>query len=104
MKRYDLMDKLVQFWGFCESYSIDKYGISFPRNGGDQIIWLFPWRRQGRGRFISVLASGTGEFGDCHFHSLKELDEYWKDYEAWSRLDMTPEAWDKHLDFKETDF
>lgn len=61
--------------------SVDSLGIEFFYKG-DTVIWLWPWRRKDkRLKFVSVNFSGTGEFGDALFRSLKDLDEAWLDYE-----------------------
>ena len=60
--------------------SIEKCGIIFYYYG-DEITWLWPWRRKDNNKYISVLFSGTGEFGDAKFISLKEIFEEWKKYE-----------------------
>lgn len=59
-------------------YKLDKFGLEFPYKG-DTIIWLWPWRRKNKkNKFISILASGNGEFGDATFKSLREIDEFWE--------------------------
>ena len=63
-------------WLFC---SIDNLGVQFWYNG-DEVIWLWPWKRRGY-KYISILASGTGEFGDATYNSLKEIDNFWAEYE-----------------------
>lgn len=48
---------------------------------GDNILWLWPWyKKEQSSRFISLLASGNGEFGDATFSSLKEIDKFWEEY------------------------
>ncbi len=65
----------------------DSTGIWFSYRG-DEVLWLWPWRREGRGAYVSVCASGNAEFGDVHFSSLKEMDEYWSEVgEAFTRMD-----------------
>lgn len=56
--------------------SVDRLGVEFPYNG-DVVIWLWPWRRDGKPKFISVCASGTGEWGDVRFNTLAEIDAFW---------------------------
>lgn len=75
MKR-DLLDTPVStlFWAF------DKHGIEFWYRG-DTVIWAWPWRRKGLAPFISLGFSGTGEWGDARYWTLKELDEQWECYE-----------------------
>lgn len=46
---------------------------------GDEVLWLWPWQRT-IGKWISLYASGTGEFGDAAFSSLKDIDQFWDDY------------------------
>ena len=56
--------------------AIDHSGITFPYQG-DEIIWIWPWKRMGGEKYISVLFSGTGQFGDCKFTSLQDIKEAW---------------------------
>lgn len=72
-------EKLMKHWVvraiFC---SVDSLGVEFPYKG-DTLIWLWPWKRKGDPRpFISVLMSGTGEWGDAKYSSLVELDHFSK--------------------------
>jgi hypothetical protein len=69
----------ISFWGNYLCLKLEKHGIWFWYKG-DEVLYLWPWARKnhGRGKFISLLASGTGEWGDAQFHSLKELDEFWE--------------------------
>ncbi len=71
-------------WLFARA---DKSGVEFFYKG-DTVIWLWPWRRKDKKlKFISLFFSGTGEFGDAMFSSLKQLDEAWRDCEeALSKL------------------
>lgn len=63
-------------------------GIDFAYKG-DILIWLWPWKRSGRNRgkgkglakYVSITASGNGEFGDGRFYSLKEVDKFLFDLE-----------------------
>ncbi|MEK6884627.1 MAG: hypothetical protein AABY22_33650 [Nanoarchaeota archaeon] len=65
-------------WFFAD---FDKFGIWFWHNG-DEVCWNWPWRNKNeKKRFISVSFSGTGEFGDARYSSLKELDKNWDDYD-----------------------
>jgi hypothetical protein len=57
-----------------------KHGVWFHYKG-DEVLWLFPWRRVGKEKFVSLLFSGTGEFGDARFNSLRELDLAWDEFE-----------------------
>lgn len=57
--------------------SFDSLGIEFPWKG-DTIIWVYPWRRKGKPKYISILLSGNGEFGDVRLNSLKEIDKIWE--------------------------
>lgn len=60
--------------------TIDRLGIQF-RHKGDDVIWVWPWkRRKFSARFISLGFSGTGEFGDAVYSSLKQLDADWETY------------------------
>lgn len=49
---------------------------------GDDIWWTWPWKRKGLPKYISLGFSGTGEFGDARFHTLKEIDKMWYDFEC----------------------
>lgn len=69
------------FWNQYLAFKFDKSGVWFWRKG-DEILYLYPWKRKNKGKFISLLASGTGEFGDVSFLSLKELDKFWENCEA----------------------
>jgi hypothetical protein len=53
-----------------------QIGINF-RYRGDEIIWLWPWKRKGN-KWLSICASGNGDFGDATFSSLVELDQFWE--------------------------
>ena len=86
--RVNLYRKLMFDWRLANSpvrwlfASVDKFGVEFFYKG-DSVIYLWYWRRKDkRLKFISINFSGTGEFGDSLFASLKDLDEAWKDYEA----------------------
>jgi hypothetical protein len=57
---------------------IDRLGVEFPYRG-DTVIWLWPWRRDGLPKILSVGLSGTGEFGVARFNSLRELDLAWQE-------------------------
>lgn len=65
------MNKSILFY-LLHTY-IDKTGIEFYYHG-DWVIWLWPWKRRSD-KYISISLSGTGEFGDAKFSSLKEIDE-----------------------------
>jgi hypothetical protein len=58
--------------------SIDKSGVWFKYNG-DEVCRL--WRKRDKYRYISLLASGNGDFGDASFEKLKDIDNFWKDFE-----------------------
>ena len=50
---------------------VDNFGIGFFRKG-DEIIWLWPWRRSAiSGRYISLCL-------DSVFSSLAEIDAFWE--------------------------
>lgn len=49
---------------------------------GDEIGYILNWRKKNKKKFISLLASGTGEFGDAQFNSLKEINEFWNEFEV----------------------
>ncbi len=59
---------------------INKSGLWFYYRG-DEVGWIYPWKRKNRGyKWISLNFTGTGEFGDALFKSLKEIDEEWDRY------------------------
>lgn len=58
---------------------ITKLGIEFTHNG-DDIIWLWPWKRTDDRKYISLGFTGTGQFGDAKFKTLEEIDAQWEDY------------------------
>lgn len=65
--------------------SVDRLGIQFGYHG-DDVIWTWPWKRDGRGAYISLGFTGTGEWGDARYRTLKEIDDEWDNYfEACSR-------------------
>lgn len=74
----------MDFWVVRLLFSqIDNLGITFPYKG-DVVIWLWPWKRTGvegdkwaSAPYISLSFTGTGEFGDAKFWTLRELDELW---------------------------
>jgi hypothetical protein len=55
-----------------------KAGIWF-RYDGDEVCRL--WKKRDKFRYISTLASGTGEWGDAMFEKLSDIDQYWRDFE-----------------------
>lgn len=69
---------------------LSRLGLEFPHRG-DSVIWLWPWQRAGKGKFISLGFTGNGEWGDARFGSLAELDRAWEDYFA---AEATPHAGD----------
>ena len=69
MLRMDFWSRFHRLFHF----SIDSWGICFDYKG-DEVIWLFPWKRKGQTRkFYSVC-------WECVFHSLKEIDKLTDDY------------------------
>lgn len=60
------------------SVSFDRIGVEFCYYG-DTLLWVWPWRRCGLPKYISVGFSGTGEFGDARFHTLAEIRKAWDD-------------------------
>lgn len=69
---------LIHIAYFLLNFRVEKSGIWFWRNG-DIILWLWPWR-QAKHKYVSLMLSGTGEFGDAGFNSLKEIDRVWEEY------------------------
>jgi len=62
-----------------------KVGIEFPYYCGS-VIWLYPWRRKGGAKYISIDFSGDGSFGDARFNSLKEIKLAWDNFfEYWEK-------------------
>lgn len=54
-------------------------GIPFKYHG-DLVWWRWPWKRKLDKRpWLSLLASGNGEFGDAAFESIKAMDKFWDD-------------------------
>lgn len=64
-------------WLFAEPH---RWGIDFPYKG-DEVMWTWPWRRNGQPKYISLAFSGTGEFGDARFNTLQEIDAAWGAFE-----------------------
>lgn len=58
--------------------SVGKSGIWF-RYEGDEVLRL--WKKKGKFRYISLLCSGTGEFGDAMFEKLSDIDKFWDEYD-----------------------
>ena len=77
----------MDFWIVRLLFSqVDSVGVEFPYKG-DVVIWLWPWKRTGppddkwaKAPFISLSFTGTGDFGDAKFWTLKELDELWDNF------------------------
>ncbi len=65
-------------FGFLISYA-DRYGIWFPWKG-DEVCWTWPWKRKGMPKYISLMFSGNGEFGDARFPTLASLDKAWNEF------------------------
>jgi hypothetical protein len=61
---------------------VDWQGVWFHRQG-DEIGWLWPWRRLSGYPWLSLGAEGG-------FHSLKEMDAFWASIDA--ELDRQWEA------------
>ena len=68
------------FWGNLLCVNFVKHGIWFWRKG-DELMYVYPWVKPHGGKFISMLFSGNGDFGDAVFNSLKELDRSWDDWQ-----------------------
>jgi hypothetical protein len=62
-----------------EHTSVTRLGVEFPHNG-DAVIWLWPWQRDGKPKFISLGFTGTGEWGDARYNTLAESDRAWAGY------------------------
>jgi hypothetical protein len=69
----------------------DKIGFDFYYKG-DTLIWS--WKQK---RWISVLYSGTGEFGDACFDTLKDYDNFGKELDSvfWDEKEYTLISKDK---------
>lgn len=57
---------------------ITKVGIWYIHAKGhpiheDEICWVWPWRRKGGHKILSIGCEGT-------FTSFKELNKFWEDY------------------------
>jgi hypothetical protein len=86
LRRFERWLFIEKQWGLRPGISwifsdVDKHGVEFPYRG-DHIIWLWPWRRQGKPKYVSVGFSGNGDFGDASFFTLKEIDKRWDDFET----------------------
>lgn len=68
----------VYLWKHHLWFSLDKWGFWFYRKG-DDICYVWPWVRHTRDlkgrRYISLCCNG-------YFDSLRELDQFWIEYEA----------------------
>lgn len=58
----------------------DSLGVEF-HYCGDCVIWIWPWKRKGKPKYLSILASGTGEWGDARFESLRDIRNFWHDFQ-----------------------
>lgn len=67
---------------------------------GDNVIWTWPWHRQWKGQklgpWISLGFTGTGEWGDARFWTLKQLDGQWDLY--FKAEADTAKLWDNACD------
>ena len=71
MMRQDFWSRFHRFFGF----SFCKDGLCF-NHKGDEIIWMFPWRRQiQKNKFLSIGFCGV-------FDTIKEIDDEWEKYWA----------------------
>ncbi len=77
---YDKKGWAYRPWTAWIFITFHRHGTAFPYKG-DEVWWTWPWRRHGLPKYISVGFSGTGEFGDARFNTLKELDAEWDRYE-----------------------
>lgn len=72
-------------WGWCDDWrqylliSLTRSGIEW-NHKGDDVIWLWPWRRgKIKGKpFVSTIWSGTAEWGDARYVSLAAMDKEWE--------------------------
>jgi len=71
--------RLNGFFGYKYNLFFDRLGIEFPYYG-DSVLWLYPWTRKGGAKYVSIQFSGTGDFGDARFHTLKEIKAAWDNY------------------------
>jgi len=69
MLRMDFWSRFHRFFRF----SFEHVGICFD-HGGDEVVWIWPWKRENRTR--KYISTGF----NAVFHSLKEIDNLWKDY------------------------
>lgn len=70
------------------TFHISKGGIWFYYKS-DEVIWVFPWKRIAPNKvYVSLGFSGTGEWGDAYFPTLRSMDEAWeaynKDQDEWN--------------------
>ena len=57
------------FWYF------DRAGFWFLYHG-DEVCWIYPWRRTNKDeKWISLFFSGSGQFGDAVYKTLKDIDD-----------------------------
>jgi hypothetical protein len=61
--------------------AVDCLGLTFAYKG-DEIIWLWPWKRGDKPHlpWVSLSFTGNGDFGDARFPSLKAIDKAWHEY------------------------
>ena len=60
--------------------SIQEYGVWFFYKE-DEVCYKYSWKRKNKNdKWISLEFSGTGEFGDMIYPTLKSMDKAWKEY------------------------
>ncbi|MEK6882233.1 MAG: hypothetical protein AABY22_21625 [Nanoarchaeota archaeon] len=81
INRFLLFKMRMCFPPWCFLFSRPcKAGIWFFWKG-DEVLWKWPWYCKNRKhKLVSLELSGTGEFGDACYSSLKELDNAWNEY------------------------
>ena len=59
---------------FKTYWYFDRIGFWFFYHG-DEVGWIYPWRRKNKeGKWISLFFSGSGQFGDAVYKSLRDID------------------------------
>ena len=75
MKRIKQTYWLIKYWLFRHHLDVyvDKSGIGFDYKG-EEVVWLWPWKRKSGGRFLGIDSFGV-------YEKLSEIDLFWEEYE-----------------------
>jgi hypothetical protein len=62
-------------------FLIDRWGIARMRKG-DEIVWIWPWRRKPYKIWGFTMGSGVWLSINCggFFSTLQQLDNFWEEY------------------------